>query len=693
MFAKIKRITVCFLIFLTFFIAGVGLTVTTPDLMLYATGVGDWDYHAQDQTIIYDRNSKELARIGYKRTYSDEFPEFMKKAVVAVEDRRYYDHSGLDLKGMARAIYTDVKEGNASEGGSTITQQLARTLFLTQEKTMSRKIKEVLLATALEEKYGKDMILNMYLNEAYTGRGGSGMASAAYSYFGKDLKQLNKAQITMLVGMLQAPEFYSPDRNFDGLKERQTVVLNVLAEQGIIKPEEVQTIAQQKVIIKPYQPEEVPYPYMMAYLSSQLEQEVGKERLYQGGIKVYTTFDKTMQEAGEKQVVSHARSIKSQGIGAQDIALVSIDPATGGMRALVGGVNWKNNQLNMALLPRQPGSAIKPLYYAAAMDEGIIDDTTKLNNHARSFGGYMPQNDQDGAPGEVTVRLALLNSYNVASVEVLNKLGMKTAITYLKAFGVTTITPQDNNLALGLGGMSQGISPVQMADAYAAFANQGTYHAYYAIERIEESNGKKVLYTHPTSNKRVISAETAQAMDTILKDVVRYGTGTAAAFGIPSGGKTGTTTSSKDLWFVGYTGELSTAVWVGNSDNTPIKGYGTYGGRVAAPLWRDYMASIYYQGGFQEKPSVNHTQDTTPQEEDDSGTGQQTQSPDTNSEQQQQEQQQQQPQQQLQQMQDQNRKNQQPKPDEQQQQQQNPDSVDPGGQTTTEQNNGPVNQT
>lgn len=634
---KIKKYLLAFLIFVLFFLAGVALTITTPELMLYATGVGGWEYHAQDQTLLIDCHGKELAHIGYKRIYADDFPQFMKKAVVAVEDRRFYQHAGLDVKGMARAVYNDVKEGNRAEGGSTITQQLARTLFLTQEKTVGRKIKEVLLATALEEKYAKDNILIMYLNEAYTGRGCSGMAAAARSYFGKNLDQLNKAEITMLVGMLQAPEYYSPDRNFAGLKERQAVVLNVLAEQGIIQSQEVQTIARQAVTIKAYQPDETPYPYLMAYLTNQLENEIGKERLYQGGIKVYTTVDRTMQEAAEKQVKNHARQISRQGIGARDIALVSIDPKTGGLRALVGGVNWKDNQLNMALLPRQPGSSIKPLYYAAAMEEGIIDENTRINNQARSFGGYKPKNTQDGAPGKVSIRQALMNSYNVASVEVLNKLGVKEAVAYLMAFGVTTVTAQDNNLALGLGGMSKGISPIQMADAYTAFANQGMYHAYYGVERIEDSSSNKVLFTHRSTSRRVISSDTAETMNKILQDVVRYGTGTAAAFDITSGGKTGTTTNSRDLWFVGYTTELSTAVWIGNSDNTPIKGYGTYGGRTAAPLWRDYMVSIYNQGGFKEQPSAQpeQYQDTDTSGQNDTGTGttansEQTQNPDQN---------------------------------------------------------------
>lgn len=613
MFATIKKAVAIFLIFIVCFFAGAWITLATPAIMLYATGLDTWEYHAQDQTIIYDRNGQEITRIGYKRIYAQDFPEALKKAVVAVEDRRFYEHASLDPRGIARALYNDIREGNKAEGGSTITQQLARTMFLTQEKTVSRKFKELMIAIALEEKYGKDAILNMYLNEIYMGRGCSGMASAANIYFGKKVDQLNEAEIAMLVGMIQAPEYYSPDSNMEALKNRQEVVLNVLAEQGLISSQQAEANKKKAIKIKSFEAKKLEHPYLMNYLSAQIIDKIGKERLYQGGLKVHTSIDLDMQKTAESKVVQHGKDLASKGIGARDIALASIDPETGGIRALVGGVEWEKNQYNMALLPRQPGSAIKPLYYAAAMEEGLIKPDTELNNKPRSFSGYTPQNDQPSAPDTVTVRLALLNSYNVASVEVLDRLGLNKAFAYLKNCGVTTLKTDDKNLALALGGLSEGISPIQMACAFAMFTNGGVYNPYFGIDTIEDDYGK-VLFANQPWKRQVISADTAATMDAILKDVVKYGTGKSASFALPAGGKTGTTTKSKDLWFVGYTDELVTAVWVGNTDNTPIKGYDTYGGRVAAPLWRDYMADLYYNGAFKQKPPASSGKEEKPEE-------------------------------------------------------------------------------
>ncbi len=611
-----RRGLLIFIVFATCFILGALLTLVIPQLMLYATGLDDWEYRAQNQTVIYDCNREEISRIGYTRIYSEDFPDFLESAVVAVEDRRFYEHAAIDPKGIARALLNDIKEGSKAEGGSTITQQLARTVFLSQEKTISRKIKELILAIGIEEKYSKEKILNMYLNEIYMGRGCSGITSASRSYFGKDPSKLSQAEMTMLVGMIQAPEFYSPESNMSGLKARQATVIDVLVEQGLLTAKEGQTLKSKTVNIKSYQAPKTEHPYLMAYLMSQLESKIGKERVYQGGLKIYTSINLAMQKQAEKQVKYHALSLANNGVGAKDIALVSIDPGSGAIRALVGGVNWDKNQYNMALLPRQPGSAIKPLYYAAAMQEGIITADTQMNNKSRDFGGsYAPKNDQGSAPATVSARLALLNSYNVASVEVMEDLGVNEAVAFLKNVGVTTLKDEDNSLALALGGMSRGISPVQMAAAYAIFTNGGLYYPYYGIEKVEDGSGDEIYSNRPWK-RQVISAETADTMNDILHDVVSYGTGKAGAFALPSGGKTGTTTDSKDLWFMGYTDELVTAVWLGNSDGKAISGYNTYGGRLAAPLWRDYMSNLYYAGAFKQKPAAKVVEPEPPAQEE-----------------------------------------------------------------------------
>jgi penicillin-binding protein 1A len=601
--SKIGFIFLGLIMFVVFFAVGVSVTQTTPKILLVTTGINNWEYKPQEQTVIYYSDGQEMDRVGYKRIYSQDFPEFLKEATVAVEDKRFYKHAGLDTKGVGRAIYNNIRAGRKAEGGSTITQQLARTLFLTQQKTYTRKIKEVFYATALEEKYSKESILNMYMNEIYMGRGCSGLACAARSYFGKDIYSLDKAEMTMLVGIIQSPEFYSPDRNMAGVKARQETVVSVLVQQGIIGAAEGDAILKEPLNIKAFEPRQTAHPYFMAYITSKMEQTIGPDQLYRGGLKVYTTLDRRMQKAAEQAVKNQARSLASRGITAHDIALVSIDPASGAIRAMVGGVDFSKNQNNMAVLPRQPGSAIKPLYYAAAMDEDLIMPDTVLNNKVRDFGGYSPKN-YAASPDKATVRDALIHSYNVASVEVMNKLGTETAIKYLVNYGITTIDPdKDNNLALGLGGMTRGISPLQMASAYSAFVNRGEVYDYYPIDKILSAEGH-VVFVNRSDSHRAISSNSALLIDDILQDVVRYGTGTSARIALKSGGKTGTTTDSRDLWYMGYTKELVTAVWAGNSDGTPVKGYSANGGTVAAPVWRNYMSSLYYSGVFKEKPEV-----------------------------------------------------------------------------------------
>lgn len=619
------------LIFAVFFYTGISLTQSTPKVAKFITGINNWEYEIQEQTAVYYSDGQKIGNLGYKREYNEDFPQFMKEAAVAVEDRRFYSHSGLDAKSIGRAIYRDILSRSKAEGASTITQQLARSLFLSNEKTASRKIKEIFIATAIEDKYTKEAILNMYLNEIYMGRGCTGMGIAARSYFGKDVANLNKAEMAALVGIIQSPEYYQPDRNMEGLKKRQQTVIDVMVEQDLITAEEATQIARQTLNFQPYQQNMSAHPYYMAYLANQLEEMVGAQKLYHGGLRIYTTLDSRMQKAAEYAVQKQASTFASRGITAKDVALVSIDPSTGGIKAMVGGVNWDKNQINMAVSPRQPGSAIKPLYYAAAINEGVIDAETQLNNKQRSFSGYSPKN-YAASPDTATVRQAIVNSYNVASVEVLNQLGVNEAISYLEDYGITTIDERDRNLAaLGLGGMTRGISPLQMASAYCIFPAKGKHAEYYTIERIVDGEDD-IIYQDSSGSEEVIDSSTAKTMDSILKDVVSYGTGSVARVAISSGGKTGTTSNSRDLWYMGYTSELVTSVWTGNSDNKEVGGSRAYGGSVSGLVWRDYMNRLISQGVFkaggyeepaEEEPAAEETppEEIITPEEDNQGTG------------------------------------------------------------------------
>ena len=600
-FTKISIIFAGLVLFLAFFLAGAAITNSTPVILLYVTGINNWDYQPREQTVVYYSDGREMTRLGYQRMYSPEFPDFIKEAVVAVEDRRFYEHAGFDARGIARAILVNLKTGSKAEGGSTITQQLARTLFLGNEKTYTRKVKEVLIAAALEEKYDKEAILNMYLNEVFIGRGSSGIGAGAWIYFNKEVMSLDEAEMSLLAGMIQAPEYYSPDTNYEGLKKRQEVVLNIMAEQDIIDSARADAIINQRVYFRSYQPESSQHPYLVTYLTYLLEEQLGVKYLYRGGLSIHTSIDHYMQDAAESTVASHIRTLGNQGITARDAALVSIDPATGAVRAYVGGADFDRNQINMANQPRQPGSVIKTLYYAAALNEGVIYPDTKINNKPRLFGDFQPENDSASSPDTTDLRSALINSYNVASVEILNILGIDRGVKYLEKFGVTTIVDADKNLTLALGGMSQGISPLQMAAAYAVFPNQGIFKQPNLVQTITDVNGRSI-YTYQSRDHKVITRTTAGLITEILQQAVRYGTGSNAGFAVASAGKTGTTSDSRDLWYAGYIDELATVVWVGNSDNAPVTGYSTYGGTVAAPIWRDYMNKLYYGYRLDQKP-------------------------------------------------------------------------------------------
>lgn len=600
---RIGTIIIGIIIFILFFVVGLSLAKSTLGIAQFVTGVNKWEYEIKEQTTVYYSDNTEMAKIGYKKEYSKDFPELMKKAVVATEDKRFYEHNGLDSRGIGRAIWNNLKRGSKSEGGSTITQQLARTLFLGQEKTYSRKIKEVFIATAIEDKYSKEAILNMYLNEIYMGRGCSGMQCAAMTYFGKDVMNLNDAEITTLAGMIQAPEYYRPDDNMEAVKNRQQIIVNNLVNQGYISEAEGDAIMGTPIYVKPYKPSFITkHPYYMAYLTAKLEEVIGAQKLYQGGLKIYTTIDPQMQIAAEKAIQNNVRSFSYRGIKAKDAALVSLNPETGEIKAMVGGADFSKNQLNMAVIARQPGSAIKPLIYAAAINEGIIREDTILNNKERDFNSYKPKNFGTNKPETTTVKDALVYSHNIAAVEVLDMLQVDRAVKYLKNLGITTITEDDKHLALALGGMSKGISPLQMASAYTIFPSNGIYREHFTILKVVDERDK-TIFNPRLNEKRVIKSRTAEAMDRILKDVVNYGTATTARIGIPSAGKTGTTTDSRDLWYVGYTSELVNVVWVGNSDATPVGGYSTYGGTVAGPIFRDYMNTLIYNRVLKEAPA------------------------------------------------------------------------------------------
>lgn len=524
----------------------------------------------------------------------------LQQAVLAIEDHRFYIHFGIDVLGTLRALYKDLTTGQAVEGGSTITQQLARNLFLTPEKTLSRKITETFLAIQLERKFTKEEILEMYLNEIYFGNGCYGVETAAQKYFGKPASELNLAEATMLAAIPKAPNLYEPLNHPKENKKRQELVLGRMLDLSLISQQEREEALKQEVKVRQFKPivQHIPYkfPYFTTEVINQLLKMYGRDKVYNGGLKVVTTLDSRAAQIAEDIAKAKIEQFKRSGIAASNIALVSVNNKTGAILAMVGGYDFSQDQNNLAMIPRQPGSAIKPLHYAGAIDKGVISENSMLAAHAKSYGNYHVDSKINA---HVSVMVALKNSLNVPAVEVVNTFGISNTLANLKRFGITTLSEHDSNLAIALGGMYHGVKPLEMAAAFAVFANNGVYNKPYFISSIEDAAGN-ILYLHRPERRQVIEPRTAQVITQILLQAVRGGTGSRANISGNEAGKTGTTNDSRCLWFVGYNKDISTAVWIGNSDHSPVRGF--YGGDLAAPTWREYHLALINQGILKPTP-------------------------------------------------------------------------------------------
>lgn len=566
-----------------------------------------FDYQTSKRGVIYSADGVVLTYLfDQNKEYVslDKIAKPMQNTIIAIEDHRFYSHHGVDLIGTARALGTNILTGEASQGGSTITQQLARNLFLSPEKTLSRKFTELLLAIKLESKFSKEKILEMYLNEIYFGNGCYGIETAANKYFNKQASEISLAEATVLAGIPKAPSELEPIYHHWENRERQIIIINRLLDLGYIHKDEAQQLIDEKVDIKNTKlktnQELYKFPYFTSEVIQQLIDMYGKDKVYNGGLRVKTTLDSKATEIAAAMVKNKVDQFKTSGIAAHNMSLVSVNNRDGAVISLVGGVDFTTDQNNMAVLPRQPGSAIKPLHYAGAMDKGIINENTILHAGPRSFGNYFVSSNTES---DVSVCVALKHSMNVPAVEVVNSFGIKSVLENLKNFGISTLSEQDSNLAIALGGMYYGIKPLELAAAYATFANAGVYNKPYMIKTVADKNGH-VLYQHKAENRQIIKPRTAQLITQILVEVVRGGTGTRANISGNEAGKTGTTDDSRCLWFVGLNKDISTAIWIGNSDNRPVYGY--HGGDLAAPVWREYITTLM-QNNIINKPAPIYT--------------------------------------------------------------------------------------
>ncbi|MCM3567925.1 transglycosylase domain-containing protein [Neobacillus mesonae] len=555
-------------------------------------------------TVFYDLNGKVASKVSANKNEGvpiSVVPDSLKNAVVAIEDKRFYHHNGVDIIGTSRALVRDLKAGEMAEGGSTITQQLIKNTLLTPQKTLRRKFEEVFLALAVDREYTKQEILQMYLNQIYFGDGAWGIKEAAGKYFAKDVKNLTLSESAMLAGLIKAPSALNPYDHMEKAMARRNVVLMQMKEQGYISENQYEKAKHDEMLLndKGSDPFRGKYPYYVDQVLAEAINKYGftQDELLTGGFKIYTELDPHMQTAMEdtyqRDELFPAGSDKLVQSGG-----ILLDPKTGGVRALVGGRGKHTFRgYNRATqLTAQPGSSFKPLaVYTPALEEGW-KITDMLKDEKMSFGNYQPDNYDFQYEGEVPMYEAVKESKNVSAVWLLNEIGLEKGLDAVKRFGIS-LDQEDRNLAVALGGLHKGIAPIDMAEAFSVFPNKGIRYESHVIKKIVDANGN-VVAEWKGKGMRVTTKAVSDDMTTMLLGVVEDGTGKAAQIpGRETAGKTGSTqvpiegiNGLKDQWFVGYTPQLVGAFWVGY-DKTDAKHYITpASGTGASVVFREAMS-------------------------------------------------------------------------------------------------------
>ncbi len=554
--------------------------------------------HGSDQTSrLLDRNGRLITQLFAEQNRTDvslaDTPQTLRNAVVATEDMRFYQHSGVDPLGVARALWTDVTHGSAAQGGSTITQQYVKNAFTTDERTLKRKIMEAMLAYEVEQKYGKDKILQMYMNTIYFGHGAYGVETAAEVYFGKPVGKLDLAESATLAGLIKSPGRYSPHVNRVAAKARRHTVLTQMLEQGYVSQQAMAAADTEPFRLAPLKPQATVAPYFVEYVKSALVEKFGADAVFRGGLTVRTTLDLTMQHAAEKAVAS-ALSRK----GDPSAALVAIDPASGEVRAMVGGSDFGTQQYNVAVQGhRQPGSAFKPFVLVAALEHGVSPEQTFESGPVALTppdGGTVWKVTGAGGnrSGPMRLRQATELSVNSVFAQLILQIGADKVAEKAQTMGITTLVRTVP--AIALGGLEDGVSPLDMASAYGTLADKGVHALPHGVIQVTDPAGHVLMQT-ATKGERAVSAKVAYLTTDMLKGVITRGTGTAAQIGRPAAGKTGTTQAYRDAWFVGYTPDLVASVWVGYPDAqkamTSVHGRKVTGGSFPAEIWASFMRS------------------------------------------------------------------------------------------------------
>lgn len=574
------------------------------------------EFRTPVKTLVYDARGRVLHEF-FKENRSPvpirQIPRHLVNATIATEDRSFYQHWGVDLWGIGRAAVRNLVTMRRAEGGSTITQQLARNLFLTHERTVSRKLKEIALAVEIERNYSKSQILEMYFNQIYFGDGAYGVEAAAKTFFNKPLGELTLPECALLAGLPANPALYSPRKHAEAARARRSKVLRNMLTTKAITQVEFDHASGAPLGVTPRRYSNDRAPYFVEMVRLYLDERYGSNAVYEAGLRVYTTLDIDLQQAGERALEKQLSSLEAdlklkqtranfvvptaEGARASSLtsylqgSLVAVDPRNGYIRALVGGRDWNHSNFNRAVQARrQPGSAFKPFVYVAAMDNGfrptdvIVDEPVSFP--AGDGTNYSPGNYDRTFRGPVTLRYALQMSINIPAIKLLRKVGTSLVASYARRMGIKS--PLSQNLSLALG--SSEVTLLEITSAYGVLANRGIRNDPLFVLKVEDRTGT-VLEKNAPVPKEVLSEETASVMTSMLQSVMDHGTGypaRAAGFLNPAAGKTGTMDDYMDAWFVGYVPSLSCGVWVGYDLKRTI-GAGMTGGRAALPAWTDFM--------------------------------------------------------------------------------------------------------
>jgi penicillin-binding protein 1A len=532
-------------------------------------------------------------------------PMTMRQAIIAAEDARFYRHGAVDLRGIARATIKNLMAAQIKEGGSTITQQLAKTLFLSHARTIERKMRELELAWEIEQRYTKDQILEMYLNSIYFGHGAYGVEAAARTYFGKGVAELSLPEAALLAGLPRAPGRYSPLIDARRAKSRRQYVLDRMVATGVLKKRQAQRAARSPITVHPFFSSRGSAPWFVDYVRQQLDSRLGAVLVRQGGLRIYTTLNLRMQRAAVSAMRRGIAAVAGRNVqqadgreAAVEGALIALDAETGEIKAMVGGADYGRSQYNRAVQARrQPGSAFKPFVYAAAFERGltpatVIDDAPiefRIERNGR-VETWSPENVDRQYRGPVTLRTALEQSINVPTIRLIQQVGVDPVIDLARRLGMTSELRREYALALGV----SEVSLLELASAYQPFANRGVLSLPTAVRKVV-GPGDVVLEEHLPAQQQVLSEGVAFLVTSMMEGVVERGTGKAAGrVGRPAAAKTGTSQAAEDLWFIGYTPSLLAAVWLGYDQRRSLGSHET-AGKLAAPVWVEFMKQSLHE--------------------------------------------------------------------------------------------------